>query len=272
MGGEDLVRDLAGHVKDANYFHFPGGVHLYIPEFLTSIGITKFVVIEIAAAVLMCGVFIPMTAKLRTGKPLKGRFWNLIEVFLVYLRDQVIVPSIGKKHANAYIPYLWTLFFFLLFCNLGGMIPWCGSPTGSLTVTGVLAICTFATVVYTGMKYHGVSGYWLGLVPPMDLPQAIAVIIKPMLFCIEIAGLLIKHIVLAVRLMANMFAGHLVLAVFMAFIPMTASMLILWIPVTLGSVAMSVCLSMLELFVAFLQAYIFTFLTALFIGMSVHQH
>ena len=269
-GGLDIA-ELAGHVKDANSFHFPIGYHLDIPS-IYGIQLTKFMLIEVAAALLMCAIFIPMAVKLRAGKPLKGRFWNMMEVFLLYLRDEVIVPSIGKKHAGQFTPFLWTLFFFLLFCNLGGMIPWMGSPTGSLSVTAALALCTFVMVVFTGIKFHGVSGYWLGLVPHMDLPAAIAIVLKPMLFCIEIAGLLIKHIVLAVRLMANMFAGHLVLAVFLAFIPMTAGLIYVWIPVTLGSVAMSVCLSLLELFVAFLQAYIFTFLSALFIGMSIHQH
>jgi len=267
----DLVTELAGHVKDAPFFHFPGETHVMLPKIL-GVQVTKFMVIEVAAAALMFAVFVPMALKLRAGKPLKGRFWNLMEVFLLYMRDLVIVPSIGKKHAGPFVPYLWTLFFFVLFCNLGGMIPWCGSPTGSLSVTGALALCSFGIVVLTGMKFHGAKGYWLGLVPHMDLPGAIAVFLKPMLFFIEIAGLVIKHVVLAVRLMANMFAGHLVLAVFMAFIPMTAGIILVWIPVTLGSVTMSVCLSLLELFVAFLQAYIFTFLTALFIGMSVHQH
>ncbi len=269
-GGLDIA-ELAGHVKDANGFHFPGGVHWDIPS-IFGFQPTKFMVIELIAALAMCAIFMPLAVKLKTGKPLKGRFWNMVEVFLLYLRDQVIVPSIGKKHAGPFVPYLWTLFFFLLFCNLCGMIPWMGSPTGALSVTAVMAATTFAMVVYVGTKFHGVTGYWLGLVPHMDLPAAIGVVLKPMLFGIEVAGLLIKHIVLAVRLMANMFAGHLVLAVFLAFIPMTAGMILVWIPVTIGSVTMSVCLSMLELFVAFLQAYIFTFLSALFIGMSVHQH
>lgn len=268
----NLVSDLAGHVKDADNFHLPGGIHLHIPQFLLDIGITKFILIEFGAALLMAAVFIPMAVKLRKGQPLKGRFWNLLEVFLFYLRDQVIVPSIGKKDAKPFIPFLWTLFFFVLFCNLGGMVPWVGSPTGSLTVTFTLALCTFGVVVLTGMLKHGVTGYWLGLVPHMDLPAAVAVLLKPMLFVIELAGLLIKHVVLSVRLMANMYAGHLVLAVFLAFIPMTAAMFWIWVPVTVGSVAMSVCISFLELFVAFLQAYIFTFLSALYIGMSVHQH
>ena len=93
-----------------------------------------------------------------------------------------------------------------------------------------------------------------------------------MLFVIEILGLFIKHVVLAVRLLANMFAGHLVLAVMLGFIAATADKFVLWVGVTCASVLMSVCLNMLELFVAFLQAYIFMFLSAIFIGMAQHQH
>ena len=269
---DELVVDLAGHVKDGDSFHYPFGIHLYIPEFLTNIGITKYIVVEFAVAIAMCAVFIPLAVKIKGGKPIKGRFWNMIELLLVFLKDQVIVPSIGKKHAAPFVPYLWTLFFFVLFCNLAGMVPWSGTPTGSLSVTTVLALSTFGVVIVTGMRLHGVKGYWLGLIPSVDVHPAMAVFLKPLLFGIEVAGLIIKHGVLAIRLMANMFAGHLSLAVFMSFIPLSAGIIYVWVLVTPASIAMSVALSMLELLIAFLQAYVITFLSSLFIGMSVHQH
>ncbi|MBQ9127991.1 MAG: F0F1 ATP synthase subunit A, partial [Thermoguttaceae bacterium] len=163
--------------------------------------------------------------------------------------------------------------FFILFCNLAGLIPWFGaSPTGALATTSVLAASTFVVLVGSGMKKFGVVGFWLGQVPSMELPLALAVVLKPMIFVIEVVGLFIKHVVLAVRLLANMFAGHLVLAVLLGFIAGTADYLALWVGVTVGSVAMSVALSLLELFVAFLQAYIFMFLASIFIGMAQHQH
>ncbi len=274
MSGIDtqkFVSDLAGHVKDTNSFHFPFW-HPEIPEFLTQFGITRFVIIELAVLAVMAAIFVPLAMKIRDGKPVKGRFWNMIELMLVYLKEQVIEPSIGKKSAAPFIPYLWGLFFFVLLCNLAGMVPWAGSPTGSLSITVVLALATFAIVVFTGMKRHGAGGYWLGLIPPVDLPWPLGYILKPMLFVIEIVSLLIKHSVLAIRLMANMFAGHLTLAVFLAFISFTAGALLLWIPVTAGSIGLSVAISLLELLVAFLQAYIFTLLSAIYIGMSVHQH
>ncbi|MGL6226274.1 MAG: F0F1 ATP synthase subunit A [Thermoguttaceae bacterium] len=265
--------EIAGHVNDATSFHVPKVLGGATPELPVVLGhqLTKYMVLEIGVGLLMCLVFFLYAAKIRGGQLPKGRFWNLIEVFLLYLRDQVIRPSIGKHDADRFVPYLWTLFFFVLFCNLFGMLPWCGSPTGSLSVTAVLAGSTFVVVNFAGMKRYGIGKYWLGLVPHLDLPPALGILLKPMLFGIELAALLIKHVVLAIRLLANMFAGHMVLAVFLAFLPMSAGML-WWYPIALGSVGMAIILSLLELFVAFLQAYIFMFLSALFIGMAVHQH
>jgi F-type H+-transporting ATPase subunit a len=108
-------------------------------------------------------------------------------------------------------------------------------------------------------------------VPHMDLPLPLAIALKPMVFVIEVLGMFIKHGVLAIRLLANMMAGHLVLAVIMAFI-LAAANSVAWYGVAPASILGATALSMLELFVAFLQAYIFTFLSALFIGMAVHPH
>jgi len=128
-------------------------------------------------------------------------------------------------------------------------------------------------VLATGIAKFGVAGFLKSLVPHMDLPWFIAGPMFAMLFLLELFGLMIKHLVLAVRLMANMFAGHLVLAVILGFILATAKMFILtWLGVTFASIAGATALSFLELFVAFLQAYIFAFLSALFIGMAAHPH
>lgn len=270
--------EVGAHVSDADSFHLPEflGGHIELPK-IHLFGdfyfqITKFMVIEASAALILIALFVPLAYKIKSGKPVRGRFWNLLEVFLLYLRDSVIYPSIGKKNAKPYVPFLWTLFFFILFCNLGGMLPWCGSPTGSLAVTAVLAGVTYCVVIGGGMVKQGLFKYWAHQVPKMDLPGPLAIFLKPMIFAIEVIGNLIKHLVLAIRLLANMFAGHVVLAVFLAFISGTASVLWLWPFVTVGSLGMSLALSCLELFVAFLQAYIFTFLAALFIGMAQHQH
>ena len=274
MSGELIdVVEVGNHVSDLPYFHFPSflGGEVELPV-ICGLQITKFMVIELLAALVMILLFVPLACKMKSGAPVRGRFWNLLEVMLLYMRDKVFYPSIGEKHAKPYIPFLWTLFFFILLCNLGGMLPWCGSPTGSLSVTAVLAIITYVVVIGGGMARQGAFKYWVHQVPQMDLPVALAIFLKPMIFVIEVVGNMIKHIVLAIRLLANMFAGHVVLAVFLAFISGTASILCLWAVVTAGSLCMSVALSCLELFVAFLQAYIFAFLAAIFIGMAQHQH
>jgi F-type H+-transporting ATPase subunit a len=274
------LNEVAEHIQDATHFrlpHFLGGRLEELPS-LTIMGyevqLTKYMVIELLAAVLMLLIFIPMAWKMAGGKQVKGRFWNFWESILIYLRDQVVRPAIGdKKEADTYLPFLWTVFFFVLFCNLLGLVPWFGSPTGSVAVTGALALCSLMVVLGSGIMKFGPIGYWTAMVPDMDLPTVMAVFLKPLILAVEIAGLFIKHAVLAVRLMANMFAGHLVLAVLLSFIAATAETFFgLWISVAFGSVLMVMLLSLLELFVAFLQAYIFMFLSAIFIGMALHPH
>ncbi|MDO5307943.1 MAG: F0F1 ATP synthase subunit A [Planctomycetia bacterium] len=268
------MSELAGHVSDGSTYHLPGflGHEITLPSFC-GLQITRFMATELVVALLMILLFVPLAWKMRTGKPLKGRFWNLLEVFLTYLRNEVIIPSIGKKDADRFTPFLWTLFFFILFCNLAGLVPWFGaSPTGAIATTVVLSLATFCVLVGSGMKKFGVVGFWVGQVPHMDVPLVMGVFLKPMLFVIEVVGLIVKHVVLSVRLLANMFAGHLVLAVMLGFIAATADHLVLWLGVTAASVMMCVALNMLELFVAFLQAYIFTFLASIFIGMAQSHH
>lgn len=266
------IGEIGSHVSDATAFHLPFGVQIPLPK-VYGFQITKFMVLELVVALLMMAIFIPLARRLRTGEPLRGLLGNMLEAILVFLRDEVTRPAIGRHDADRFLPYIWTLFFFILFCNLMGMLPWAGSPTGSLAVTAVLALATLVVVIGAGMWKYGPVKFWTGMVPHMELPGVMAIFLMPMLMGIEIAGLFIRHAVLAVRLLANMFAGHLVLAVIVGFIGAAAeTYLVLWLGVTAGSVLGATALSLLELFVAFLQAYIFAFLSALFIGMAVHQH
>jgi F-type H+-transporting ATPase subunit a len=282
--------ELMSHVQDANAFHLPFGGEIHLPclgtwdvpaqnflglfqtpAFTLRLQVTKFMVIELIAALLMLAIFIPLARRIARGGPPKGKFWNFFEAMLVFMRDQVARPAIGKHDADRFLPYIWTAFFFVLFCNLLGLVPWLGSPTGALGCTGALAMIAFAVCVGAGVKQFGPVGYVLGQVPHMDLPWVLAIFLKPMILAIELLSLIIKHSVLAIRLLANMFAGHLVLAVILGFIAQTATLAI-WYGVMPASVLGAVALNLLELLVAFLQAYIFAFLSALFIGMAVHQH
>jgi F-type H+-transporting ATPase subunit a len=262
---------LAEHVADTDKFEFPGG-WIDLPK-VFGFQLTRFMVLELVAALLMLLIFVPLARRIATGSPPRGVLWNLFEAVLLFLRDEVARPAIGHHDADRFVPFVWNIFFFVLFCNLLGIVPWAGSPTGALTVTVALAAVTFCVVVGTGIAKFGAIGYLKSLVPPMDVPGPLRFALLPMIFGIELVGLLIRHAVLAVRLLANMFAGHLVLAVIVSFITMAGNAAnVLWLGITVGSVLGAAALTLLELFVAFLQAYIFAFLSAIFIGMAVHPH
>ncbi len=303
---------LFEHTQDANYFHVPRMLapegsdgHLYLPQPLASpvagsdhghgpqykkvaelktgsavidrsllpmdFVLTKFMVIELLVAVICVLLFGWLATRIKAGAAPKGSVANLLETFLVFIRDEVARPTIGDHDADDYLPFLWTLFFFVLGCNLFGMLPWFGSPTASLAVTATMALLTFITVMGVGISKYGFAGFLKAQVPHMDLPAPIAVVLVPMIFLIEMFGLLVKHGVLAVRLLANMLAGHIVLAVIIGFISYTAASIVWW-GVAPVSVLGATALSLLELFVAFLQAYIFVFLSSLFIGAAAHPH
>ena len=106
--------ELGSHVADGTSFHFIGGTHLDLPT-ICGLQITKFMVLEVLAALLMLLLFIPLARRIRTGEPVKGRFWNLLEVFLLFIRDEVVRPAIGHG-ADKFLPLIWTVFFFILIC------------------------------------------------------------------------------------------------------------------------------------------------------------
>lgn len=184
--------------------------------------------------------------------------------------DAGAVPM-GGHPADKYLPFVWSCFFFILICNLLGAIPLLGSATGSIAVTGALALVAFAATYIYGSQVHGVGGFWLALVPSMDAPGPLKLVLIPMMFVIEVIGLFIKHGVLAVRLFANIMGGHTVLGVILAFIA-AASHSAAWYAVMPGSVLGQIGVGLLELLVAFIQAYVFAFLATIFIGMSLHEH
>ena len=217
----------------------------------------------------------------------KGRFPQMIEAITVYLRDQMLVPVMGEKHARSYLPYLMTTFFFILFINLFGLIPFAdlfhllhwpvwfgGTATASITVTGALAIIAFMVIQVHSIRELGIKGFFLhltgGLVPgPLYLAPVVAIV-----FVVELLGLFIKPSALAIRLFANMVAGHTLMAVLIGFGYSLASKGAspgAWIPVSLVTGLAAVAITFLELFVAFLQAFIFMFLTAVFISLMSHH-
>jgi F-type H+-transporting ATPase subunit a len=241
----------------------------YQPE--SGFAISKFMILEVVVALALVVIFKLLSSRLKDGRVPKGRLWNLFETFLLFIRDGIARPAIGHHDADRFVPLLWTIFMFVLGCNLLGMLPWLGSPTASFSVTAALALVTFATVVIAGSKQFGFIGFLKNQVPHMDLPILLKIPVLLILFPIELLGLLIKHAVLAFRLLANMVAGHMVLLGILGLATAVAASASFPYIAT-ASVIGSTLLSCLELFVAFLQAYVFTFLSALFIGAAVHHH
>jgi F-type H+-transporting ATPase subunit a len=257
-----------------------GGWSIPLPHF-TLFGhefyLTKYMILELLVAILIAAIYIPLARRSQNGELPKGARWNAFESLLTFIRDEVAKPSIGEHDADTFVPYLWTVFLFILFCNLLGMIPFLGSPTANIWVTGALASLSFVLIhgapIAKGGLFHYLKSQW----PHIEVGHGvIAMIVGGFLslfvFLIEMFGTAIKCFVLAVRLFANMIAGHMVLASILLFIVIVGEggYTNLWPVVTLSSVVGVVALSLLELFVAFLQAYVFTFLTALFVGMALH--
>jgi F-type H+-transporting ATPase subunit a len=259
-----LFADAFKHVMDSNVWEFFESLHmeLELPQGI----ISKYSILMVLAAALILLIYVPLGKKIQTGEAPKGVFWNLFESLLAFIRDNVAKPSIPGNY-DKYVPYLWTVFLFILFCNLLGMIPFLGSPTASFAVTSVLAFFSFIFIHLSSIVRFGLPTHLLSFAPQLDMPAAMKVVIIPMIWVIEFVGLALKCFVLSVRLFANVFAGHMVLATILLFIPAVRNTgpALEW-TVTVASVLGVVALSLLELFVAFLQAFIFTFLTALFLG------
>ncbi len=294
--------DTFHHVRDFPHFEVPQflGGEIHLPS-VFGFQLTKFMVLQLVAVVIVFWIGTGLANRVRGGRPVSGRWWNFWEMLAVYLRDNVVRPTIGTGHhghddhghdghghehrgdahaavadyahpADKYLPFIWSCFFYVLVCNLLGAIPWLGSPTGEINVTGVLAVVAFGATLYYGSQQLGFGGFWKALCPSMDVPGAMKPLLIPMIWSIELLGLFIKHGVLAVRLFANIMAGHTVVAVFLGFIAMFGAGEFLFYVVTPASVLAQVGVGLLELFVAFLQAYIFAFLATLFIGTAVHPH
>jgi F-type H+-transporting ATPase subunit a len=224
---------------------------------------TKHVVMMLIAALLACVILINAaraqarhTAKGEAPKGLSGT----VEAMVLYIRNEVILPAVGP-HGDAFVPYLLTVFFFILFANLLGLIPYGSTATGNISVTATLAIIAFFVIEISGMralgkKYISTIVYW-----PHDMPLVGKIVMTGLMTPIEILGKFTKPFALTIRLFANMTAGHVMVLALVSIIFMFGSVLI-----GLAPVAMAVAIMCLELFVAFLQAYVFTLLVATFIG------
>jgi F-type H+-transporting ATPase subunit a len=231
---------------------------------------TKHSVFVVLAALLVGIVFVSSARSIARaqaqGRPPKG-LAGAMEAMTLYLRQEFILPNVGH-HGEGYVPYLLTVFFFILACNLLGLLPWGATPTGNIAVTGALALLAFVVIEISGMRSLGFRGY---LKTIFYLPPGLPTFMKPIMLAvmtpIELIGKLAKPFALAVRLFANMTAGH---ALVLALIGLTFTFQSYVVGVSASAMATAVML--LELFVAFLQAFVFMLLTAVFIGLMRAEH
>ena len=224
--------------------------------------ITKSAFGLILIGVLMLLWFSKLARQYKTKKVPIG-FGRILEPLVLYVRDEIARPNIGEKHYRRFTGYLLTVFFFIWILNLAGLTPLGFNVTGQLAVTACLAI--FTLVIYT---VSGTKGYWMHMIWMPGVP----VLIRPVLAIIELAGaLVIKPFSLLVRLFANISAGHIVVMSLIA-IMFTLQESLGVVGATGLSLLLSFFITLIEVLVAFLQAYIFTMLSALFIGMAVDDH
>ncbi len=251
------------HVLDGKEIELPFLGYIHIPQIPTLFGIdltpTKHVIFMWLAAILVFLIAITVSRQYRSSL-IPKRVSNLFEILIIFVRDEIAVPTLGKNYYK-FLPFLLTLFFFILFGNFLGLIPYSATFTSNIAVTATLAIISFVMIQLGGIRQNGFFGYFKGLVP-----HGIPVVLLPLMVLVEILGLFTKPFALAIRLFANMIAGHIVILALIGLIFFMGTIFVA--PV---SIAFAVFIYLLEILVALIQAYIFTMLSSLFIGMAVHQ-
>jgi F-type H+-transporting ATPase subunit a len=281
-GGEGPVDIITPHITDGDHLevpwilppfykevHLPHWAPVHVGPLTLDLSPTKHVIFMLLGATLAAVLLVGAARSsgrmhAEAGRP-RG-FAAGIEAMALYLRNEVVLPNVGH-HGEKYVPFALTLFFFILMCNLLGMLPWGATATGNISVTATLALLTFLVVEGAGIRanglgYLGTLFYW-----NKELPLYMRI---PMFFImspVEMIGKLTKPFALAIRLFANMTAGHIVLLAIIGLIFTFKSWAIAGAPVLLA-----VAISLLELFVSFLQAFIFTLLTSVFIGQIREAH
>ena len=252
------------HSMDSRVLELPGVV-IELP-----FGLTRFMLAELLVAVVICLIFIPLARHIASTPVTRGRFRNMLEAIILFVREKIVYQGMHGHVAERLLPFFLSLFFFILFNNLLGQIPGGATATADINVSGMLAALIFVMVLWFGVEKSGLVGFWINLVPKLDLPIFIKAPLWVLLFFVELFAFFIKHGVLAVRLFANMFAGHTVQAVVLGFIAGATGWLGLLIATV--SIAGSLALVALELLVACLQAFIFCLLASLFIGAAADPH
>ena len=281
-GAPDIGGMLMHHLVDAQVLELPllGEVALprWAPIHLGPLTIdlspTKHVVFMALAAILVAILFISISRAV-TGKyhgKAPGGISNAFEGLILYFRDEIVRRNIGHG-ADGFTPYILTLFFFILTMNLLGLLPWGSSATGNLSVTAAMAIMSLIVIEVSGFFALGPGGYAKTIFfAPKGMGPVGTVLMLVIMTPVELLGKLAKPFALAIRLFANMTAGHTVILSLIGLIFVFGDVAGIRWGVAGGAVGMSMAMMLLELFVAFLQAYIFAMLTSVFIGLIRHAH
>lgn len=264
-GHEESAGDAIIHeVTNSDVWHFFSNIEIHLPKihlFGIDLSISLHVVMLWISAILVFLLFRGMARSMSkdSDRMAHGGF-ALLEMLVLFVRDEIAITTMGEKIGRRMMSLILTFFFFILTCNLLGLFPFLSTPTGNINVTAGLALITFIMIQIQGMRENGILGYWKSLVPP-GIPAAVI----PLMIPVEFIGLFTKPFALCMRLFANMIAGHMVIYSFLALIFILGT-----IVVAPFSVGFAIFIFLLELLVAFIQAYIFAMLTGLFIGMAAH--
>jgi len=250
--GKIYKTDAKGTITEDEKTGFPTNVRPL------DFSITKTVFSIIIAALLIFILFSSLARSYKKNGGIASGMGRIFEPLVLYVRDEIAIPNIGEKHYKKYMSYLLTIFFFVLFLNIFGLTPLGINATGNLTITASLALLTFFITNLSANKNYWGHIFWMP-----GVPKLMRIVLAP----IELLGVFIKPFSLMIRLYANIFAGHIVLMSIIGLMFIFKS----WIGSSL-SFGLSFVLSLLEILVAFLQAYIFTMLSALYFGSAVEEH
>ncbi|MCB0283262.1 MAG: F0F1 ATP synthase subunit A [Calditrichaeota bacterium] len=262
---DNIGQWIIGHISNSNEWHLPFGIHIHLPHFepfqllgmTIDMSITNHVVMIWIAALI---IFLMFTLSVKASKKVQTGLGMFLEMIVVFVRDEIAVANMGEKHGKRFTPLLVTFFLFVWIANLMGLVPLFSTSTSNFSVTASLALVTFFSTQIFGIMENGLFGYYKNLVP-----HGVPILLWPLMFVVELVGLIAKHVALMIRLFANMTAGHIVLFALIGLVVVFKHYL-----ASLISVPFGLFVFFLELLVATIQAYIFTLLSALFIGMSVN--
>jgi F-type H+-transporting ATPase subunit a len=289
--GEVIIGHIANTPLDHPLIHLP-------TVFGVDLSVTKHVLmIWIVAAILLVSVIAIVRRYVRQPELVPSGFMNALEALVEFIRDTIAQPNVGSKWVTVYTPYFLTLFLFILTANVIGLVPVFDvaallnhsvlhlpedsffarvlhggvTATGNFNVTAALATITFFTIIVAGARAHGFVQHWKNMIPH-GLPWPIYFLLIP----IEIMGMLVRPFALTMRLAANMTGGHIAILAILSFVFIFTELFgraVVGVGVGLAlSLPLAVGISALEIIVVLVQAYVFTLLTAVFIGMAIHAH